>query len=54
MMDSGSGPLIKGFHGDADRGQSFWVYPEHDQLVTPQWDTHGNAKMFCRTAVFLG
>ena len=54
MMGSGSGPLINGFHGDAGRAHSFWVYPNHNQLVTPQWDTHGEAKMFCRNAVFVG
>ena len=54
MMDPGSGPLTNGFHGDVARGHSFWVYPNHVQLCTPQWDTHGDAKMFCRAAVFVG
>eukprot|EP01106_Pelomyxa_sp_JSP_P019356 TRINITY_DN963_c1_g1_i2.p1 TRINITY_DN963_c1_g1~~TRINITY_DN963_c1_g1_i2.p1 ORF type:complete len:238 (+),score=54.75 TRINITY_DN963_c1_g1_i2:42-755(+) len=28
------------YHGDAARGNQFWVYPERVQLVTPRWDCH--------------
>jgi len=34
------------YHGDANRGHKFWVYPKGKKLENPQWDTH-DAKAYC-------
>ena len=44
---TGSGQLVKGFHGDPSRGNTFWQYPPFRRLVTPRWDTHVPAQDFC-------
>jgi hypothetical protein len=52
-MQQGSGMLVNGFHGDAARGNSFWVYDASQTLVTTQWDTHLPAEAFCKNAIFV-
>ena len=53
MVEGGNGRVIAGYHGDAGREHKFWVYPQNLPLVTPAWDTHTDAKTFCRRAVFI-
>jgi hypothetical protein len=50
--ENGDGSLHNGFHGDPSRGNSFWEYLKHRNLVTLRWDTH-NAKKFCTNASFV-
>ena len=50
-MASGRGELIGGFHGDVRRGHRFWVYPPHERICTPRWDTYDRASVFCSNCV---
>ena len=27
---------------------TFWVYPKHMKLLTPEWDTHLPVKEYCK------
>jgi hypothetical protein len=42
----GNGALVKGFHGDPERGNHFWQYPEGTKIQSKRWDTY-HAASFC-------
>jgi len=48
---SGIGELVNGYHGCPDRHNCFWVYPAHQRLQVPRWDTHHSANVFCTNCV---
>eukprot|EP01063_Lacrimia_lanifica_P012162 TRINITY_DN18771_c0_g1_i1.p2 TRINITY_DN18771_c0_g1~~TRINITY_DN18771_c0_g1_i1.p2 ORF type:complete len:106 (+),score=23.39 TRINITY_DN18771_c0_g1_i1:48-365(+) len=47
MPPAGEGQVHGRFHGNATKGNKFWVYPKDKALVTPRWDTHLPAEVFC-------
>jgi hypothetical protein len=46
----GNGALVKGFHGDPERENHFWQYPEGTNIITERWDTY-HAASFCSNNV---
>ena len=39
--------IVDGFHGDPDRDNYFWVYPQGMPAMTPRWDTYLPGEKFC-------
>jgi len=38
---------LKSINPFARSDHTFWVYPKHMKLLTPEWDTHLPAKEYC-------